>query len=54
MNDPELTNEKQPKIKGPIRSALDHTRYAGGSIGGAAGCVGAGILPFAIANDSEG
>lgn len=54
-----LTNMNQvdsdsKTIKRPSRSALDHSKYSGGSNGGAAGCVGAGILPFAIASDSEG
>lgn len=41
-------------IKKPSRNVMYQSQFAGGSNGGTANCIGAGILPFAIANDSEG
>lgn len=39
---------------GPVRNPLDPSRIAGGSSGGSAAAVAAGIVPFAVAGDTGG
>lgn len=54
MNEQSFGKVTKDGLIGPTKSALDETCSAGGSCGGSGGSVGAGIVPFALGNDSEG
>lgn len=55
-NTPEygITGTTESRLLGPCRNPWDPTRISGGSSGGAASAVGAGILPMAHASDGLG
>lgn len=55
-NSPEfgLNASTEPQLHGPTRNPRDHTRSPGGSSGGSAAAVAAGLVPVAHASDGGG